>query len=50
MHRCRAASPGGAGPWSLRRHAGHLIQEDFYVPMQEHWEIRIVGLFSCTRR
>ena len=43
MHRCRAASPRGAGSWP-RRHAVHLIQEDCWeVPTQESWEIRIGG-------
>ena len=50
MHRCRAASPRGAGSWPLRRHAVHLIQEDCWeVPTQEPWEIRIGELFSCRR-
>ena len=45
MHRCRAASPRGAGSWPPRRQAVHLIQQDCWeVPTQEPWEIRIGGL------
>ena len=48
-HRCRAASPRGAGSWPPRRHGVHPIQEDCWeVPTQEPWEIRIWGV-SCRR-